>query len=223
MLLAEAELDNSLGSGGPGEVGPGWPGGRAQGGPGRWAQGGLGSRVVQPGFSMQHAACRMHVDRKLAFRALFLFSFSLSNCSHLFSFLFPPPWLKPSCSPLCWSFCLSFFFAFCIYIFPEKVLLRSAHESGNARRTDLASPRWGSAACMHRLASPRWGLPHARSRVHETEYYAGALLQKKRDPRQVATARPSPLRRGGDTRTVKRQTDIYEYLITMTTSMWSRM
>ena len=76
---------------------------------------------------------------------------------------------------------------------------------------------------MHRLASPRWGLLHARSRVHETEYYAGALLQKKRDPRQVATARPSPLRRGGDTRTVKRQTDIYEYLITMTTSMWSRM
>ena len=140
MLLAEAGLDNSLGSGGPGEVGPGWPGGRAQGGPGRWAQGGLGSRVVQPGFSMQHAACRMHVDRKLAFRALFLVSFSLSNCSHLFSFLFPPPWLKPSCSPLCWSFCLSFFFAFCIYIFPEKVLLRSAHESGNARRADLASP-----------------------------------------------------------------------------------
>ena len=62
MLLAEAELDNSLGSGGPGEVGPGWPGGRAQGGPGRWAQGGLGLRVVQPGFSKQHATCKMQVE-----------------------------------------------------------------------------------------------------------------------------------------------------------------
>ena len=91
MLLAEAELDNSLGSGGPGEVGPGWPMGRAQGGPGRWAQGGLGLRVVQPGFSKQHATCKMQVDRKLAFRGRFLFSFSLANCSRRFSFLFPPP------------------------------------------------------------------------------------------------------------------------------------
>ena len=212
MLLAEAELDNSLGSGGPGEVGPGWPGGRAQGGPGRWAQGGLGLRVVQPGFSKQHATCKMQVDRKLA---LGLFSSSQSpypSAPAAFPSFSLPPWLKPSSPPFVGPFA-SFFLrahAPCIDIFPEKVLLRSAHESGNARRADLASPRWGSAACMHRLASPRWGLLHARSRVHETEYHARGLApeeEREQKNAQVAPLCPAPYAEGGGHRI--EQTDIY--------------
>ena len=150
-------------------------------------------------------------------------------CSHLFSFLFPsltflsslfslilsPPFVGPFDS-------LFLFRPPCNHVidtFPEKVSCGLLMNQGT-RAAQISPPpeRDLLRACTD--SHPPDGVCCMRvpgfMRRSTTQ---GALLQKKRDPRQVATARPSPLRRGGDTRTVKRQTDIYEYLITMTTSM----